>query len=165
MSSQNCSAGLTSNQMFFLDLLVDMNGCLGLTGNKLLKPLRHEATSPACTAYSPQRDEEQNIQSAFSVFNLASWSESPAGLLQPVNAEADQNSENRVMSWPQAQTAETAAAIKTEVLGHTMKTAHELIMNQIILFAPDADNPFESTHKPLKKHLLYIFQVKLSLWC
>lgn len=66
----------------------------------------------------------------------------PVCLFQSANAEADQNTENRVTSWPQAQTAETAAAIKTQVVGHTMETLYELVMIEIILFAPDAVTHF-----------------------
>ncbi|KAL7407298.1 hypothetical protein ABVT39_006409 [Epinephelus coioides] len=72
------------------------------------------------------------------------------------------NTGNRVTSWPQAQTAETAAAIKTEVVGHTMETPYELLMIQIIRFAPDPDNPFKLTEKPAER-LQHILHVKLSL--
>jgi len=48
----------------------------------------------------------------------------------------------KVTSWPQAQTAETAVALKTKVAGHNMETTSELVMIQIILFAPDPDYPF-----------------------
>lgn len=82
-------------------------------------------------------DREQNIQCVFSV---SLWPHAVCCLFQ--SAEVDQNTGNRVTSWPQAQTAETAAAIKTEVVGLTIKTPYELIMIQIMLFAPDADNPF-----------------------
>lgn len=80
-------------------------------------------------------------------FNPASCSFLPDGLFQSANAEVDQNTGNRVTSWPQAQTAETAAAIKTEVVGLTIKTPYELVMIQIMLFVPDADNPFWWTQK------------------
>lgn len=84
-------------------------------------------------------------------FNLASCSVQLVSLFQLANVEADQNTENRVRFWPEGPTAETAAAIKkkTEVVGHTIETLYELIMIQIILFAPKAGNPFLPTQKPL----------------
>lgn len=130
--------------MLFLDCLVDMNSCISLTGNKLLCPLRHEAISPASTGFH-QRRKENKIY----VFALASCRVLPVGPFQPANAEEDQNTENRVTSWPQAQTTETAAAIKTEVVGHTIEKQYELVMTQIILFAGDDDNPFRQTQQNL----------------
>lgn len=121
--------------MLFLDRLVDMNRCISLTGNKLLYPLRHEATSPAFTT----EGHRAKYTVCIFCFNPDSCSVPPVGLFQSANAEADQNTENRVTSWPQAQAAETAAVIKTQVVGHTMETLYELVMIQIILFAPDAD--------------------------
>ncbi len=129
--------------MLLLDCLVDMNRCIGLTGNKLLYPLRHEATSTA----SPRKEKKQHMQCVF-CFYPDSCSVLSAGLFQSERAEADQNSENRVTSWPQAQTAETAAVIKIEVVGHTIETPYELVMTQIILFVPDTHNPFWGTQKP-----------------
>lgn len=52
----------------------------------------------------------------------------------------DQNMENKVMFWPRGTATVTATAIKTEVKGCTIQTLDELLMSQIILFAPDADN-------------------------
>lgn len=47
LSGQICSAELASNQLLFVDRLVGVNRSLGLTGNKLLYPVRREAISPA----------------------------------------------------------------------------------------------------------------------
>lgn len=124
------------------DRLDDMNTCISLTGNKLLYLLRHEATSAAASAGFHHGEIEQNIQRGFFCFNPDSCIVLPVGLFQAAIAEADQNTENRVTSWPQAQTAESAAAIKTEFVGHTMETPYELVMIQITLLAPDTDNPF-----------------------
>lgn len=56
-SAQKCSVELTSNQMQLVDRLVDMNRCIGLTGNKLLYPLRHEAISLASIGFHRRRTE------------------------------------------------------------------------------------------------------------
>lgn len=149
------------------DRLDDVNRCIGLTGNKLLYPLRHEATSAAASAGFHRGESEQNIQRVFFCFNPDPCIVLPVGLFQPAIAEADQNTENRVTSWPQAQTTETAAAIKTEFVGHTMETPYELVMIQITLLAPDNDNPFlvDSKKLPRAEHNepRHIFQVKRIL--
>lgn len=47
LSGQICLAELASNQLLFVDLFVGVKRCIGLTGNKLLYPVRREAISPA----------------------------------------------------------------------------------------------------------------------
>lgn len=125
-----------------------MNRRIRLTGNKLLSPLRHEATSPASVGFHHRRTESK-MYSVYFLFQSGLMQRAANRSFPVGNAEADQNTENRVTSWPQAQTAETAAVIKTEVVGHTMETLYELVMIQILLFAPDPDNPFWSAEKPL----------------
>lgn len=104
-------------------------------------------------------------------FNPAPCSVLPLCFFQSGNAEADQTTENRVTSWPRAQTTETTASIKTGVLGHSIETPHELIMIQIILFAPDTNNPFWRLKSFYMLHTTncsiffsFLFQVKLSMW-
>ena len=128
--------------MLFLDRPVDLTRPIGVTGNKPILSSVAWSNKSGLSRLSPQKDKEQNIHCVFFCFNPASCSVLPASPFQPANAEADQNTENRVTSWPQAQTAETAASIKTEVLSHSIETPYELVMVQIILFAPDTDNPF-----------------------
>lgn len=62
------------------------------------------------------------------------------------NAEGDQNTENRLTVHPGHRPG-PQVAIKTEVVGRTMETVYELVMIQIILFAPDTDNSLWLTEK------------------
>lgn len=83
------------------------------------------------------------------------------------NAEVDQNPENKVTSWPQVWSAGAPAAIKTEVVSHTIETADELVMIEITLFALDTDIPFWPTEKLPNVELscCNFFQAKWILWC
>lgn len=96
---------------------------------------------------SPQR--ECKIHSVYFLFQSRASTSVLAGLFQSENANSDQNTKNKVMSWLQVQTAETATATKTEVAGHTIETSYELILIQIIQFASDAYNPFWLTQRPV----------------
>lgn len=120
-NAQKCSVELVSHQMLLVDRLVDMDTCIGLTGNKLLYPVRREAISPASVGFtspSPQKDREQNIQHIFPGCNMPPCSVLPVGLFQSASLEADQNIENRITSCDHRNTN----AHKTEVAGHTMET-------------------------------------------
>lgn len=125
--------------MLLLDCLVDMNRCICLTGNKLLYPLRHEATRAA----SPQKDRKQKHTVCISPVSVRIH----AACCQPALFSRKKQRQIKTLkteSRPghRPRPRKTAAAIKTEVVGHTMETPYELVMIQIILFAPDTDNLF-----------------------
>lgn len=120
-NGQKCSVELASHQMLLVDRLVDMNRCIGLTGNKLLYPVRREAISLASlgfTSLSPQKDREQNIQHFFFCCSPLPCSVLPVGLFRSASVEADQNIENRITSCDRRNTN----THKTEVAGHTVET-------------------------------------------
>lgn len=72
----------------------------------------------------------------------------------------DQNTENKVTSWPQGPTTKTAAVIKTEVKGCSIETRYELVMIQIILFA--SGNSLHAEHN-LPQHILEVKGVSTGL--
>lgn len=123
---QMCSVELTSNGTLFVDRLVDMNRCIGLTRSKLLYPLGHEAISPASLGFHYG---SSNTYSVYFLFHdnlcfAASWPFPYSRRLK--NAEK---------KWGRTPRAQEQWSIITGIVGSKTET-HELLMIQI-RFVPD----------------------------
>lgn len=146
--------------MLFLDRLVDMNRRIGLTGNKLLYPLRHEATSPAFTA--------EGQRAKYTVCIFCSMQRA-ASLPFSVG-----KCRGRSKHWKQSHVLATGPDRRNS--SSHKNTGCRPYNGDTLWISNDWNHtvcswcryPFWSTQKPPHAEhnkLQHIFQVKLSLWC
>lgn len=128
MRVQKCSVELKSNEMLFVDRVVDMNRCIGLTRSKLLYPLRHEAISLASLGFFYRNSNTYSVDVLY-LNDLMCFA-----ISKPFFSSFFFASDNSEMLKTEAVHPEpkNCASIKTGIADRKIET-HELLMIQIIL--------------------------------